>query len=216
MLRSSSFLKRTWARAGGAARQEKAGEQVRCASGASCSCCSQLRGGGRVHALTHRLNARDGLHYRRLAVRHMANGACRRKHAMQSKACREAGGGGSGGAAALGNAASSPAISCQRIIFRLRPGCWCLKPASVAPQCAPMLMVACREMTSGDSGVSLLTSKVARSCSRQWHDQPAAGIGRKHVRGRRARLLSEPLPLGCGHCRQAWMRTIIDSPCDGR
>ena len=55
------------------------------------------------------------------------------------------------------------------------------------PTHAPMLMVACREMTSGDSGVSVVTSSVARSC---WLERWVEGEGwlsvpRGQVQGRR-------------------------------
>lgn len=66
-------------------------------------------------------------------------------------------------------------------------------------RCAPMLMVAWRLMTSGESGVSLLTSSVARSCvrsvarERQWSAWACAACAR-------SRLLHQPLlgRHGCG------------------
>lgn len=60
-----------------------------------------------------------------------------------------------------------------------------------------MLMVACREMTSGERGVRVETSSFARSCGRREEGGRAAGAGGEAIDRRRAggeaHLLHQPL-----------------------
>ena len=180
MLRSSSFLKRTvWRarRASARARsQPRAATQaparswprharMRVAPQLSRPRAAARVGGGvqrgnrvcRRSPPRTRLHARDGLHHRRLAVRHVTDGAC--------------------GAAAR---RSERAITAGASRGERRSGR------------APILMVAWRLMTSGDSGVSLVTSSVAKSCGAA-RRREQRGATQRAPRQTAAHLLHQPL-----------------------